>query len=250
MKNKVQKEVLSQKANLFRVCKCAPPGNNHLTNSRCRNGSLSLCALRNGSLTVEASLVVPFFLTVFLAFISFFLQYASAADLKLQAAAEAKKVGIVWGTAADSPQGNIVIYKSGNSKMLWELPFVTEMKIEEKAVCRAWIGFTELETEEIYVYITPEGSVYHLYRDCTHLNLSIELVSFEKARSSKNQYGESYRECKVCDAPYGFMVYITREGNCYHSERNCSGLKRTVRQVPMSEVEGRNGCIRCISREE
>lgn len=250
MKDKVQKEVLSQKASLFRVSKCAPPGNNHLIKSTSRNGSFSLCALRNGSLTIEAAMVVPFFLTVFLAFISFFLQYASAADLKIQAAAEAKKIGIVWGNVSNSNQGSIVIHKSGKTKFFWKLPFTTETKIEEKAVCRAWIGFTELETEEIYVYITPEGSVYHLYRDCTHLDLSIENVSFVKACSSKNQYGKKYRECKVCDEPFGLLVYITKEGECYHSERNCSGLKRSVRQVPMSEVQGRSCCIRCVSREE
>lgn len=250
MKDKVQREVLSQKAGLFRVSMCAPPGNNHLIKSKCRNGSFSLCTLKNGSLTIEAALIVPFFLTIFLAFISYFLQYASAADLKIQAAAEARKIGSVLGAVSHGDRGKIVIYKSGNTGQLWDLPFVVETRVTEKAVCRGWIGFTELEDEEIYVYITPEGSVYHFYRDCTHLKLSIEMVSFGKACTLKNQYGEKYRECKICEEPYGLMVYITKEGNCYHSERNCSGLKRTVRQIPISEVQGRICCIRCAAREE
>lgn len=250
MKNKVQREVLSQKASLFRVCKCAPPGNNHLIKSKCRNGSFSLCSLKNGSLTIEAALVVPFFLTIMLSFISFFLQYASAADAKMQAAAEAKKIGITWGNLSQSGQGEVVVYKCEKVKEIWNLPFDVETKVTEKAVCRAWIGFTGLNDEEIYVYITPEGSVYHLYRDCTHLDLSIEMVSIEKARSVKNQYGEKYRACELCDSVFGLMVYITKEGNCYHSERNCSSLKRTIRQVPMSEVQGRVCCLRCVSREE
>ena len=117
-------------------------------------------------------------------------------------------------------------------------------------MCRAWIGFTTLEEAETYVYITPEGSVYHLFSDCTHLDLSIRGVTMEAAKRSKNNYGQTYRKCEHCDEPFGGFVYITSEGDCYHSERTCSGLKRTIRQVPLCEVEGRGLCMRCMSREE
>ena len=66
---------------------------------------------------------------------------------------------------------------------------------------------------------------------------------------SKNEYGEVYGKCKLCREPCGMLVYITKEGNCYHSERSCSGLKRTVRQVAMSQVQGRACCIRCSERK-
>lgn len=250
MKYKAQREVLSGKASLFRVSMCAPPSNKYLTKSTCRNERTSLWVLKRGSLTIEAALIVPFFLVILLAFFSYFLQYASAAELKVQAAAEAKKAGIVLGSVQKTDSGDVTIYKSAKIKEIWEIPFIKENHVTQKAVCRAWIGFTELETEETYVYITQRGSVYHLYNDCTHLDLSIQRVTFAKACSSKNAYGERYRECELCDTTFGALVYITKEGNCYHSERSCSGLKRTIRQIPLSEVEGRTCCIRCMSREE
>lgn len=249
MKNKAQRGVLSQRVILNSIDMCAPPSYYNLCNSLCQNERMSLCALR-GSLTIEAAVVLPFLLMVFLSFFSFFFQYASAAELKVQAAAEAKKIGVVMGSVQGTDSGNVTIYKSAKIEDVWMNPFYKENDVVQSAVCRAWIGFTELETTETFVYITPSGSVYHLYSDCTHLALSIERVTIVRAQMSKNEYGEKYRECELCDEPFGTLVYITSEGNCYHSERTCSGLKRTIRQVSLSEAKGRVCCIRCMSREE
>lgn len=249
MKCRVQRDVLSRAVSHFRVDMCAPPSYNYLSKSTCRNERMSLCTLKKGSLTVESALIFPFFLIILLAFFSYFSQYASAAELKVQAAAEAKKVGIVSGGVQGRDFADVTIYKSAKLKDIWSNPFDTKKSVTQSAVCRAWIGFTELETVETYVYITPDGSVYHLYSDCTHLDLSIQRVSMVVARLSQNEYGEKYRECELCDEAFGAMVYITSEGDCYHSERSCSGLKRTIRQVPLSEAEERSCCIRCVSRE-
>lgn len=248
MKNKVHREVLSRMVSKNLKNMCAPPRSYHILNNQ--NESLSLCTLAKGSLTVEAALVVPFFLTILLAFFSLFSHYTIAADLKIQAAAEAKQIGSVLGCVQNAENSDVVIYKSGKAEWIWEVPFVAEKRIVEKAVCRPWVGFTELATKEACVYITPEGTVYHLYRDCTHLELSIRSVSAVTVKTQRNQYGEKYRQCKRCKMEFGILVYITEEGDCYHSERTCSGLKRTVRRVAMEEVRDRSCCIRCLSRGE
>lgn len=250
MKCRVQRNVLSHKVNHIRVDMCAPPSYNYLNLSICPNERTSLCILRRGSLTVEAALIMPFFLMVLLTFFSFFSHYASAAELKGKAAAEAKKVGIVMGSMGAAESGDVTIYKTAQTEWLWVNPFQISKQVVQKAVCRGWIGFTELGITETYVYITPEGSVYHLYSDCTHLNLSIRQVDLVTAKKSKNDYGQKYRKCELCNSSFGILVYITSEGDCYHSERSCSGLKRTIRQVPLSQVSGRSACIRCMSREE
>ena len=248
MQTKVHREVLSQRESKNLKNMCAPPRSYHILMNQ--NESLSLCTLAKGSLTVEAAMVVPFFLTVLLAFFSLFFHYTMAADLKIQAAAEAKQIGIVLGCKGNDESSDVVVYKTGSTEKLWKVPFSIDTRITEKAVCRPWIGFTELKSGETYVYITPEGNVYHLYRDCTHLELSIRCVSVIAAKTQKNNYGEQYRKCKRCEKEFELLVFITEEGDCYHSDRNCGGLKRTVRQVPMVEVSNRSCCIRCLSREE
>ena len=249
MKDKIQGEVLSRKADFSRVNMCAPPSNDCLTGYSRLNERISLWVLKKGSLTVEAALIIPFFLTILLAFFSFFSQYAIAADLKVQAAAEAKKLGIVLGCSENENSGEVGIYKFKKSENVLNRSFFIEEKIVQKAVCRAWIGFTELDEQETYVYTTPYGTVYHLNDDCTHLNLSIKKVLLVTAYEEKNIYGERYQRCERCKEPFGTLVYITQEGNRYHSQRDCSGLKRTVQQVPLSKVQGMNCCVRCMTKE-
>lgn len=235
---------------IFRVFVCVLPQSHDHIRTICRSERTSLCVLKRGSLTVEASLILPFFLMILLGFFSLFGQYFTAAELKAEAAAEAKKAGIILGSAQKTDAGDVTIHRSAKIKKLWIDPFQTKSNVTQRAVCRAWIGFTELETDETYVYVTPNGSVYHLSRDCTHLDLSIERVSFAGACASRNQYGERYGACELCGRNPGAFVYITSEGNRYHTERSCSGLKRTVRQIPLSEVGGRSCCIRCMSGKE
>ncbi len=250
IKGKVQREVLSQKAGSSKEKKCAPPSDLYLAKLTRGIESASLCALKKGSLTVEAALLIPFFTAVVLSFFSFFAQFALAADLKSQAAAEAKDLGVVLGTAQAQDAGKIVIVKSGNLEIFENLPFGVRDTLTEQAVCRAWIGFTEVQTEETYVYITENGSVYHLYRNCTHLQLSVKSVAMGSISRLKNQYGEKYKKCQLCRQPFGAIVFITEEGNKYHSDRSCGGLKRTVRSILLKDVEGKGCCMRCAAREE
>lgn len=96
------------------------------------------------------------------------------------------------------------------------------------------------------VYMTENGSVYHEDRGCTHLQLSVHQVSRAEALSGKNQWGERYSPCEKCDPEATDQtLYITDEGNRYHANRDCSGLKRTVFSVPRSRVEGYRACSRC-----
>ena len=250
MKHRGQRNVLSLEVKQIRDDMCAPPSYKYLYQAIHQNERTSLCVVKKGSMTLEAALIMPFLLMILLGFFSFFSQYASAAELQMQAAAEAKKVGIVLGSMGKRESGEITIYKMAKAGTLWIHPFSKKSQIVQSAVCRGWIGFTELEAAETYVYITPDGEVYHLYSDCTHLDLSIRLVGIGTAKEQKNEYGQSYRKCQLCDEAFGRFVYITSEGDCYHSERSCSGLKRTVHQVPLEDVKERGVCLRCMSREE
>lgn len=98
------------------------------------------------------------------------------------------------------------------------------------------------------VYIAETGTVYHLSRDCTYLRLSTRQITAAEIEGARNQNGGRYHPCLRCavgDMP--FTVYITEEGDRYHYDGLCSGLRRTVYSVSMEEAveEGRHACSRC-----
>ena len=102
------------------------------------------------------------------------------------------------------------------------------------------------EQELDIVYITENGEVYHENRNCTYLVLSVREVSRSEAEALVNQWGKKYSSCEKCKPESACLtLYITEEGERYHSDRNCSGLKRTVFSVPRSSAAGYRACSRC-----
>lgn len=59
--------------------------------------------------------------------------------------------------------------------------------------------------------------------------------------------GGIYHLCERC----GWMpgndgnCYVTDYGDRYHTSLSCSGLKRKVYTVPLSEVKGKGACSKC-----
>ena len=120
------------------------------------------------------------------------------------------------------------------------------VQISQQSVHRAWVGKTpEASEEEEYVYITPNGTAYHKSLGCHYLKLSIRSVSLAAAEKLRNEDEGKYYPCEVCGEGTGDTVYITSYGDCYHFNRNCPGLKRTIYMVPISEAEGRTPCSKC-----
>ena len=117
---------------------------------------------------------------------------------------------------------------------------------------RAWTGYdvtqyvSDIEQEDPMVYITETGTVYHTDRNCTYLNPSVQSVSAVMVDDKRNQSGGKYYPCEICGAGTGMgQVYVTKQGSSYHSRINCSGLKRTIYTVPLSQVGGRGRCSKC-----
>ncbi len=118
---------------------------------------------------------------------------------------------------------------------------------------KAWTGYrleskSEGETEEEMVYVTETGSVYHKSRNCTHLMLSVREVKREILETLRNAGGGKYYPCESCGEHAGGSVYVTEEGDRYHSSFGCSRLKRTVYSIPISKAGGRGPCSRCCAR--
>lgn len=97
------------------------------------------------------------------------------------------------------------------------------------------------------VYVTENGQVYHLDRNCTHLRLSVKKIGTEELNAARNNYGKGYGACERCASGRGVeIIYITGEGDKYHYNRDCPGLKRTVSPMLKADAEKRyRPCSRC-----
>lgn len=128
----------------------------------------------------------------------------------------------------------------------------TSFRMANRYYGHIWNGYDISNPEEEsrlladVVYMAENGQVYHEDRNCTHLKLSIQETTWEEAKQKRNQWGKSYTPCEKCCPEEGtVLLYITDEGERYHSDRNCSGLKRTVFSVPRDRVSGYRVCSRC-----
>ena len=138
---------------------------------------------------------------------------------------------------------------------VFALPGFGEFKMVNRCRIRAWTGYdtagkenTETGTEEL-VYVTENGEVYHRDRQCTHLKLSISRAGEEELSGLRNQDGRRYIMCEKCgDDKKREFYYIADQGECYHTSLGCSGLKRRIMAVPISQVTGMGGCSRCCLR--
>jgi len=126
------------------------------------------------------------------------------------------------------------------------------IRIVRRIRCRKWTGWNGESgngEDDIWVYITETGTVYHRSRECSHLRLSVTAVNKNKVGDKRNENGGRYRECERCAGKNRGQttVYITSQGDRYHYDLQCSGIKRTISMIKLSEVGGRSPCSRCAA---
>lgn len=124
---------------------------------------------------------------------------------------------------------------------------IAALSFEDKMQVKVWNGYEKggfgIKDEGV-VYVTETGLVYHRDYHCTHLDLSIRMVQSEEVKMLRNKSGGKYHACERCGGAGGGL-YITDTGNRYHSSLSCSGLKRTVFAIPISEAAGKRACSKC-----
>ena len=92
--------------------------------------------------------------------------------------------------------------------------------------------------------------MYHKDLSCTHLSLDISVdEDVEKYRNKRTQY-KPCDKCTKHEKGDFSCVYIAKEGESYHTDLGCSGLKRTVKQVDLSTLKGMRPCTRCAKQGE
>ncbi|MBR1478556.1 MAG: hypothetical protein IJ608_11435 [Lachnospiraceae bacterium] len=134
-----------------------------------------------------------------------------------------------------------------------KMPGVRPFRMANRYYGHIWngygTGFEGQAPEEAVetVYVAENASVYHENRNCTHLSLRISEVNTFDIPGLRNENGGKYTACEKCAkglTPY--TLYIGAEGDRYHFDRNCPGLKRTVYSMTKAEaVKKYRPCSRC-----
>lgn len=221
------------------------------------SGKVSPCTSfgkwRRGSLTLETALALPLFLLGMVTLISFMDIYRIQTEHLAALCDSAKQAGMyAYGKGGKGPEEitlpDIYTYKPvGGLIPLSAIWFHNSVKVH------AWTGKEYQgtpengEAMEAMVYVTDTGSVFHRSSACSYLNLSVNSIPGSAVSGLHNKHGERYAACEICSEgqPPASVVYITGSGNRYHNLESCSGLKRTVRLVKHSCVEGLAACSRC-----
>ena len=245
------------------------------------------CACRRGSYTLEAAVVLPLLVGACTVCLFFFrvlqvqtqvqeaLTYASrktaceasissspvvlmaSAEVYLQkqlATCDTVKQYVTGGQLGVSVLRSEVSEKQINLRAEYYIKFPINFfgwkgwYVSQHSNSRKWVGDRQASDEEIYVYVTENGSVYHTSRSCHYLDLSIQKVNSGTVGDLRNKDGHIYYACLDCVAKNSKTEtkYITDYGVCYHDSLLCSGLKRTIYMVKLSEVKGKGKCSKCV----
>lgn len=240
-----------------------------------------------GSLTIEAALVLPLFLLGFLMLLSIFslvgirlrLSHCLNDACKEYALKASDGLSISYRDIMESVRERFGTFSTGlcridggidmSSSYLDNpefielradyvvIPFgwimdIGAINVSQCAVMHTWTGYRngyfpggDIDITE-YVYVTEGTEVYHRSRECSHILLRVTATDAKTVRKQRNSDGGRYKSCSHCHSSLGDeILYITPEGSCYHNSLSCSGLRRSVRVIPISEATGLRPCSRC-----
>lgn len=103
--------------------------------------------------------------------------------------------------------------------------------------------------DEITVYVTKNGEVYHRNENCTYINIKIEAVDYDDLWHLRSSDGSKYYPCSECEAGgvASGTIYITAYGTRYHSRENCPNIERNPEALDITEAENRGyrPCKKC-----
>lgn len=218
----------------------------------CEHEKRTSCRELPGNMTVEAALVLPVFLFAAVNLLSLLLMFRtySAEEAKLH---QTGRQMALYAYGQESGDSEIRLMNVNRIKSPFGIAAFGGGYTANGCVMHKWNGYDlngtageRPEKEEELVYITRSGSAYHRERGCRYLNPAIQMVDRNDAENADTEDGGKYTPCLVCGGESG-LVYITEGGNRYHSTVNCTGLKRTIESVTLTEAieAGRHPCPSC-----
>lgn len=218
----------------------------------CRDEKKASCRGLPGSMTVEAALVFPVFLLAAVNLLSLLLMFQtySAQEAALH---QAGRQMALYAYGQEDGDHEVRLMNVNRIKAPFGIAAFGGGYTANGCVMHKWIGYDlggaggeRPKEEEELVYITRSGGAYHRERGCRYLNPAIRMTDREYTERAETQEGGKYTPCLVCGGESS-IVYITEGGSRYHSTVSCTGLKRTIESVPLTEAvaQGRHPCPSC-----
>lgn len=223
---------------------------------------LTMC---RGALTVEATFVVPIFFLVFCSLLYLFqiLQEQRQIQEQLVTVAERYESLGIRTPILQTDRGDkwLVNWKisgdSGTCECIWRksVPMIGEwfqITLYQRMPLHNYSGHSMISTDraaDSCVYLARNGTVYHLRLDCTYLKLGIRQVTGKLVEKERNRSGGKYKACELCadgqQLTAQMQWYITPYGDRYHKEKDCAGLRRSIRKLKKSQVGDLPACSKC-----
>lgn len=116
---------------------------------------------------------------------------------------------------------------------------------------KAWNGYEvekQITSSQQKVYVTEYGAVWHTSLACSYLHISVEEVSVTEISKRRNSEEKKYKACSFCYESSSDILYITPDGDCYHSDLNCRGLVRNIKEISLEDTGEYRPCSKCGSR--
>jgi hypothetical protein len=224
-----------------------------------------LSGWQEGSYTVEAALVVPFGFLVLMSLSCLFGILLHQNEIQMGMVRAVQTYG-----STKSTTSSMELLWSNQVLLRWEdtadgkicyvdrsetVPFlglgISGLHRYQQMVARDYSGVSMVgdNTGEETVYVAANGKVYHRNRECTYLRTRIQSFTVTEVTSKRNQSGGIYYPCESCcksqTQSSGTTVFITSYGDRYHNNKQCSKLKRTVREISISKVGNLPACSKC-----
>ena len=117
-----------------------------------------------------------------------------------------------------------------------------KLKVTDSIYAHSFVGYRgghygdNADEDEEYVYVTETGNKYHLSSECTYIKLHPIAVDYSRIKEIRNNSGGKYYPCERCRPGKKGTVYITDDGESFHCDPGCSSLKRTVYLISLKEA--------------
>lgn len=144
--------------------------------------------------------------------------------------------------------GKIELVLSYNYPLVIPLGRTKEVWLQSRFVGHVWVG-SDMVSQKDIAYIAENGEVYHVYKDCSYLQLQIEECPVEMFLEQQSASGKLLIPCASCNNKGSRVVYITTKQNKYHFDRECGGLRRTIYIKDLAwAMDNYELCQRCEER--